>query len=111
MSETLVQDYIRTARAKGLSEWSVLFKHGLRNSVLPLITFVGFSIPTLFAGNLFLEQVFNYPGMGLLTYNALINHDYPIVLAAVLIVGLLTVFGNLIADLLYAFVDPRVQYS
>ena len=111
MTETLVQDYIRTARAKGLSEWVVLFKHGLRNSVLPLITFVGFSIPGLFAGNLFIEEVFNYPGMGLLTYNAVINHDYPIVLATVLIVGLLTVAGNLIADLLYAFVDPRVQYT
>jgi peptide/nickel transport system permease protein len=111
MTDTLVQDYIRTARAKGLSEMRVLFKHAWRNSVLPLITLLGFFFPTIFGGALVIEEIFNIPGMGLLTYNAAIKRDYPIVMAAVVIGGLLVVIGNLVADLLYGLVDPRISYN
>lgn len=111
MTDTLVQDYIRTARAKGLSETRVLFKHAWRNSVLPLITLLGYFFPTIFGGALVVEEIFNIPGMGLLTFNAAIKRDYPIVMAAVLIGGILVVIGNLVADLLYGLVDPRISYG
>ncbi len=111
MIASLVQDYVRTARAKGLSEFAVVFKHALRNSVLPLITLFGYNIPGLIGGALFVEVVFNYPGMGLLTYNAAIKRDYPIVMGAVLLTGLLTIAGNLVADLLYGVFDPRIRYD
>ncbi len=110
MAETLVQDYIRTARAKGLNERGVLVRHALKNSLLPLITLVGMSLPGLFSGALIIEIIFNYPGMGLLFWNAAQQRDYPIVLAIVIMVGVLTILGNLLADLLYAVVDPRIQY-
>ena len=111
MTDTLVQDYIRTARAKGVSEVRVLFKHAWRNSVLPLITLLGYFFPTIFGGALVVEEIFNIPGMGLLTFDAAIKRDYPIVMAAVLIGGILVVIGNLVADLLYGLVDPRISYS
>jgi peptide/nickel transport system permease protein len=111
MTDTLIQDYIRTARAKGVPEFWVVMKHALRNSVLPLITLFGLSIPGLFGGSLFVEEIFDYPGMGYLTYNAAIQKDYPIIMASVVLTGVLTIIGNLIADLLYALVDPRIQYS
>ena len=111
MDETLVQDYIRTARSKGLHERMVVMKHALRNSILPLITLLGFALPQLFAGALFVEVVFNYPGMGLLFWNAAIQRDYPIILGVVVLTGFLTIIGNLLADLLYGVIDPRVKYS
>lgn len=111
MEETLVQDFIRTARSKGMRESAVLLKHGLRNSVLPLVTLLGFSLPNLFSGALFIEVVFNYPGMGLLFWNAANQRDYPIVLGIVVITGILTILGNLLADLLYGVIDPRIKYS
>lgn len=110
MNQILIQDYIRTARAKGLGEFAVVFKHALRNSLLPLITLFGLSLPSLFGGALYVEVVFNYPGMGLLFWDGAVQRDYPIVLGGVVVVGLLTIAGNLIADLLYALVDPRIQY-
>lgn len=110
MIDTMVQDYIRTARAKGLSEFWVVFKHALRNSLLPLITLLGYSLPFLLSYGLVIESVFNYPGMGLLYWNAALQRDYPIVLGIIVITGVLTILGNLLADLLYAIVDPRVQY-
>jgi peptide/nickel transport system permease protein len=109
--DAMVQDYVRTARSKGLSEFVVLFKHALRNSVLPIITLFGLSIPSLFGGALVVELIFNYPGIGLLTWNAAFQRDYPIILGTVMMVGVLTVAGNLIADLLYGLVDPRITYS
>jgi peptide/nickel transport system permease protein len=109
-SESLIQDYIRTARAKGLSDLTVLLKHALRNSIMPLITLFGLSLPALFSGALLIEVVFNYPGLGLLFYNAAIQRDYPVVLGGVVVIGTLTVLGNLIADVLYSLVDPRIQY-
>ncbi len=107
--DELAQDYIRLARAKGLSERAVLFRHLLRNASLPVITLVGLSIPTLLAGNLLIEYLFNYSGLGLLFYNALGNEDYNILLAYVLVGAILTVLGNLIADLAIATADPRVR--
>ncbi len=111
MAETLVQDYIRTARAKGLSEKAVLIHHALKNSLLPLITLVGMSLPSLFSGALIIEIIFDYPGMGLLFWNAAQERDYPILLGIVIMVGVLTILGNLLADILYAVVDPRIQYQ
>lgn len=111
MIDSMLQDYIRTARSKGLSELSVVFKHALRNSLLPIITLFGLSIPTLFAGALVIELVFNYPGMGLLFWNAALQRDYPILLGIIMIIGLLTVVGNLLADVLYSLVDPRISYK
>lgn len=111
MSEHLVQDYVRTARSKGLTESVVVFKHALRNSVLPLITLLGLSLPTLFSGALLVEVIFNYPGMGLLFWDAANQRDYPVILGIVVITGFLTILGNLLADLLYGLIDPRIQYN
>ncbi|AUW93661.1 ABC transporter permease [Sulfobacillus sp. hq2] len=111
MSENLIQDYVRTARAKGIRESVVVLKHALRNSVLPLITLLGFSLPNLFSGALLVEVIFNYPGMGLLFWDAANQRDYPVILGIVVITGFLTIIGNLLADLLYGIVDPRIQYN
>jgi peptide/nickel transport system permease protein len=109
--ETLAQDYIRTARAKGLPERLVLYRHLLRNAFLPMITLIGLSIPSLLAGNLVAEFTFNYPGLGLLFYNSLSNEDYPVLIAYTLIGALLTVLGNLIADIALTIADPRIRLS
>jgi peptide/nickel transport system permease protein len=107
--DNLAQDYIKVARSKGLSERSVLFRHLVRNSSLPMVTLVGLSIPDLLAGNLITEQVFNYPGLGLLFYNSLGTEDYPILLAYTLLGGILVVVGNLIADVALTLTDPRIR--
>ncbi|MCR1783817.1 ABC transporter permease [Nocardioides carbamazepini] len=109
--DQLGQDYIKVARAKGVSERKIVRSHLLRNSSLPLITLVGVSVPALLAGNLVIESVFNYPGLGLLFINSLAREDYPVLLAYTLIGGVLTVLGNLIGDLLVAIVDPRIELS
>ena len=109
--DNLAQDYIRLARAKGLSQRAVLFHHLLRNACLPMITLVGLSIPTLLAGNLLIEVLFNYQGLGLLFFNALGNEDYNILLAYTILGGILTVLGNLIADVATAAADPRIRYD
>jgi peptide/nickel transport system permease protein len=109
--EALAQDYIRLARAKGLGEGAVLRRHLLRNSILPMITLIGISIPALLAGNLLIETLFNYPGLGLMFFNALQNEDYPILLAYTLIAGLLTVAGNFLADVAVTAADPRVRLA
>ncbi len=107
--DNLAADYIRLARAKGLSERTVLFRHLLRNASLPLITLIGLSIPSLLAGNLLIEVLFNYQGLGLLFYNALDNEDYNIMLAYTILGGILTVVGNLLADVAISAADPRVR--
>ncbi len=107
--DEMAQDYIRLARAKGLSERTVLVRHLFRNACLPIITLVGLSIPTLLAGNLLIEYLFNYPGTGLLFYNALGNQDYNVLLAYTLLGAILTVLGNLLADISIAAADPRVR--
>ena len=107
--DTLAQDYIRVARAKGLSERMVISRHLLRNSCLPIVTLVGLSIPALLSGNLIVENVYNFPGLGLLFFNSLQNEDYPVLLAYSLIVGVLTVVGNFVADIALSVADPRIR--
>ena len=107
--DTLAQDYIKTARAKGLPERLVLLRHLVRNACLPMITLVGLSIPALLAGNLIAETTFNYDGLGLLFYNSLENADYPVLLAYTLIGAVLTVLGNLVADIALTVADPRIR--
>lgn len=109
MIETLSQDYIRTARAKGLSRWRVLTRHALGNAINPLVTIFGFSLATLLAGALLTEYVFGWPGLGTLIFDAIVNKDEPIVMASVVMLVLMLVIGNLIADLLLAIIDPRIR--
>jgi peptide/nickel transport system permease protein len=109
--DNLVQDYVRTARAKGASERRVLWGHVFRNSLMSIITLLGLSLPTLVAGAIFIEVVFNYPGMGLAFYNAALQVDYQVLLGFTLVATLATIVGNLLADVGYAVLDPRVRYS
>lgn len=109
--DALAEDYVRLARAKGLSERTVLFRHVLRNSLLPVITLLGLSLPGIVAGAVIAEEVFNYPGMGLLFFQAATSHDFPILLGSTLVVGVATVLGNLLADVAYGILDPRVRYD
>lgn len=107
--EASTQDYVRTARAKGASERRVLLRHVLRNALLPVITLAGIYLPVLLGGTVLIESVFSWPGMGLLTTNALAERDYPLLLAALTAASALVVLGSLLADILYAIADPRVR--
>ncbi|MEX1119991.1 MAG: ABC transporter permease [Terrimicrobiaceae bacterium] len=107
--EAMHEDYIRTARAKGLPEETVFYKHALRNAVRPLITGIGSLLPALIGGSLIIETIFAYPGMGRLGYEAVLERDYPTLVALNFIVAALILLGNLLADVLYAVVDPRVR--
>jgi peptide/nickel transport system permease protein len=109
--DNLVQDYVRTARAKGASERRVLWVHVFRNSLVAIVTLLGLSLPTLVAGAIFIEVVFNYPGMGLAFYQAALNVDYQVLLGFTLLATLATILGNLLADVGYAVLDPRVRYN
>ena len=109
--ESLAQDYIRTARAKGATRRGVLFGHMLRNAILPVVTLLGLSVPALVSGNLITESVFNYPGVGLLFWNSAQSRDYPTLIALTLVVAVLTVLGNLVADVAYGIVDRRVRVA
>jgi len=109
--DNLVQDYVRTARAKGASERRVLWGHIFRNSLISIVTLLGLSLPTLVAGAIFIEVVFNYPGMGLAFYNAALNVDYQVLLGFTLVATLATIVGNILADVGYAVLDPRVRYT
>lgn len=111
MLEVIRQDYIRTARSKGLSEVRVVLKHALRNSLIPVITLFGLYLPFLLSGTVLIETVFAWPGMGRLIVNAIFQRDYPVVMAGTLVFALMVVVGNLVADLLYALVDPRIRYD
>ena len=108
--DNIVQDYVRTAFSKGASSRRVVYRHILRNSLIPMVTIIGLVLPILFAGSLVTEQVFNYPGMGLLFYQEAVTADYPVLLGITLVVGFVTVLGNLLADIGYAVLDPRVRY-
>jgi peptide/nickel transport system permease protein len=108
--DTLAQDYIRTARAKGLPERLVLWRHLLRNSLIAVVTLVGLSIPFVLTGTLIIEQVFNYPGVGLEYFQAALRNDYEVMLGITVLVGVITVVGNLLADIGYAILDPRIRY-
>jgi peptide/nickel transport system permease protein len=111
MMEALTEDYIRTARAKGASPRRVLYRHALRNALIPIITLLGLTLPAIVGGAIIVETVFNYPGMGLLTTNAATQNDVPLLIGTTFIAAIATVVGNLIADLLYAVADPRVRYA
>jgi peptide/nickel transport system permease protein len=111
MLEVIRQDYIMTARAKGLSERAVIYKHALRNALLPVITILGLSIPGLIGGSVIFETIFAIPGMGQLFYMSVMARDYPVVMGILFIGAVLTLLGNLIADVAYAVADPRIRVS
>ncbi|MGH7476370.1 MAG: ABC transporter permease [Longimicrobiales bacterium] len=111
MLEVIRQDYIRTARAKGLPERAVIWKHALRNSLLPVISLLGLYLPFLFSGTVFVETIFSIPGMGRVIVDAIFQRDYPVVMATSFFFAAMVVAGNLVADLLYAIADPRIRYD
>jgi peptide/nickel transport system permease protein len=109
MMDALAEEYIRTARAKGAGSRRVLYGHALRNALIPLLTLLGLSLPAIVSGALIVENVFNYPGMGLLTVQSAFNDDIPVVLGTTLVITVATVIGSLMADILYAVADPRIR--
>ena len=111
MMEALNQPYISTARAKGLSEKQVVYKHALRNAILPIVTILGLCIPGLLGGSVIFESLFALPGIGRLFYEAVMMRDYPLIMAEIVLGAVLTMLGNLIADISYAYVDPRIRYK
>lgn len=111
MLEILQKEYLRTAKAKGIGKFLVINKHALRNALLPIITVLGMEIPSLFGGAVIIEQVFSWPGLGLLTMNSIMSRDYPVIMAVCLLSAVVVLCSNLITDLLYAVVDPTVQYK
>lgn len=111
MLETLRADHVRTARAKGLRERAVTLKHVLRNALIPVVTIVGLNLPLLITGAIVTEVVFSWPGMGALTVSAIYGRDYPVIMGVVLVIGVVVIAANLLVDLLYAVVDPRIQYG
>ncbi len=111
MLEVMRQDYVRTARAKGLYERAVILKHALRNALIPFVTIVVLTLPGIFGGAIITETVFNWPGMGRLYFDALTRADWPVALSLIFITALLTVIATLIGDILYTVVDPRIKYS
>ncbi|HET7581090.1 MAG TPA: ABC transporter permease [Bacillales bacterium] len=111
MMEVLNQDYIRTARAKGFKNRKVIYKHGLRNGLIPVITIVGLILPSFIGGSVVVEKIFNWPGIGLLFIDSAFQRDYPVIMALTMITATLVVLGNLLADILYAVIDPRIEYK
>lgn len=111
MLEVINEDYIRTARSKGLREGRVIFRHGLRNALIPVVTLLGLRLPWLFGGAVITETVFAWPGTGRLLVDAVRQRDYPVVQGIVLILATLVILSNLLADLVYAYIDPRIRYE
>ncbi len=111
MLDVIHEDYIRTARAKGVREGKVLYKHALRNAAIPLITVVAMDLPVLVGGALFVEIIFSWPGMGRLFYHAVERRDYPILMGTIMLSAVLIILSNLLADVLYAYLDPRIRYE
>ncbi len=109
--ENLSQDYIRTAYSKGLSEKRVIFGHALRNSLIPIATGLGHAVSLVLAGSLLIERVFNINGIGLLGYESIVQRDYPVTMGILVISSLLLLLGNIISDMIYAFVDPRIRFK
>lgn len=109
--DNLLQDYIRTARAKGVSQRQLVTRHLLRNSLLPIVTLIGLSLPAVISGAIVVEAVFNYPGMGWLFWQAASTHDYPVLMGFTIVVAMATVVGNLLADVVYALMDPRIRFG
>jgi peptide/nickel transport system permease protein len=111
MLEVLRQDYITTARAKGLTERVVIWRHAVRNALLPVITIIGFSIPALIGGSVIFETIFSIPGMGRLFFDSIMARDYPVIMGVLVITSFLTLLGNMVADILYAVADPRIRHQ
>jgi peptide/nickel transport system permease protein len=111
MLDVIHQDYIRTARAKGLSERLVMFRHALKNALIPLVTILALDIPYIFAGSLYVELIFSWPGMGRLYYQAATGRDYPLLMAILIITASFTVIANLMADIAYGYLDPRIRFE
>jgi peptide/nickel transport system permease protein len=111
MLEILSLDYLRTARAKGLTEGLVISRHALRNALIPVITILGLDVPLLFSGAIITETIFSWPGMGRLLFDAVFGNDWPVVTAVIMLTAFLVLVGNLLADVLYAVVDPRIRYT
>lgn len=111
MLDVLHQDYLRTARAKGLSEFLVTNKHALRNALIPIITIIGAEIPLVLGGSIIIEQVFQWPGIGQLTMEAILSRDYPTLMGINLIAACVILLTNLFTDIVYSIVDPRIKYS
>ncbi|MCI0360311.1 MAG: ABC transporter permease [Planctomycetaceae bacterium] len=111
MEEAIRQDYIRTARAKGAGPIRVLVEHAFRNTLIPLVTLMGLTLPGILSGSIILEQIFSWPGMGSLFFEAITFRDYPVIMGLVMMFTVLTLLGQLLADVMYAMVDPRVTYS
>jgi peptide/nickel transport system permease protein len=110
MLDVLHQDYVRTAKAKGLPRGKVLYKHALRNALIPIVTLLGLSIPTLIAGAAITESIFTWPGIGSMYIESVGNKDYPVIMAISMLTAAFVILGNLLADVLYGLVDPRIQY-
>lgn len=110
MLEVLQQDYLRTAKAKGIGRFLVINKHALRNAMIPVVTVIGMQIPVLFGGAVIVEQMFSWPGLGLITMNAITGRDYPVIMGVCLLTAVVVVLANLITDIIYAIVDPTIQY-
>lgn len=110
MLEVIRQDYIRTAKAKGLPENKIVFIHALKNTLIPIVTILGLSLPGLISAGVIFETIFSYPGLGRLAFEAVMSRDFPVIMATVTFGAFLTLVGNLIADVSYAFVDPRIRY-
>ena len=111
MAEVVKQDYIRTARAKGVGPVRVIFHHAFRNTLIPFVTMLGLSLPVLLSGAVIIEQIFSWPGMGLLFFESILGRDYPTIMGLTLVFSILTLLGTLLADVMYAVVDPRISYS
>lgn len=108
--EILQMDYIRTAKSKGIGRFLTINKHAIRNALLPIVTVIGMQIPALFGGAVIIEQVFSWPGLGLITINAIMNRDYPVIMGVCLLTAVVVLIANLITDIIYALVDPRIKY-
>jgi len=111
MLDVLHEDYVRTAHAKGLTDSLVYYKHALQNAILPLVTLIALDLPSLFAGALFVETIFSWPGMGRLFWDAAKGRDYPVLLGVVMLTAVLIIVCNIIADLAYGWLNPQVKYE
>lgn len=111
MLDVINHDYLRTARAKGMTEFRVMYKHALRNALIPLVTLVALDLPYIFGGAVFIEMLFSWPGMGLYYYQSAMQRDYPVLMAILIFGGIFIILSNLLADILYGFLDPRIRYS
>ena len=111
MLEVMQEDYIRTARSKGLKKWGVIYKHGLKNALIPVITVVGMSIPSLVGGAVITEQVFGWPGVGSLMVTAINGRDYPVIMGITVMIAAAVLVANILTDVAYGLLDPRISYK